>query len=74
MHLLLDRAKLEANVSGQASVEYAIVLTGVLALVLALGVLHAFLEDGQLPAHALWSSSHGIERVHEDNLGDTMSV
>ena len=70
----LDRAKPEARAQGQASVEYALVLTGVLALLLALGVLHAFLEEGRLPAHALWSSSHGIERVHEDNLRDAMSV
>lgn len=60
--------------SGQASVEYAVVLAGVLALIIAFGALHAFLEDGQLITHALRSSSHAVENVHFDNVADAMSV
>ena len=60
--------------SGQASVEYAIVLTGFLALVIALGVLHSFLEEGQIVEHALRASSHAIENVEFDTVKDVMSV
>lgn len=67
-------ASTSSDEAGQASVEYAVVLTGFLALIIALGVLHSFLEEGQLITHALESSSHGIERVHFDNTRDVMSV
>lgn len=59
---------------GQASVEYAIVLTGFLALVIALGVLHSFLEEGQIVEHALRVSSHAVENIDFDTLKDVMSV
>ena len=59
---------------GQASVEYAIVLTGFLALVIALGALHSFLEEGQIVEHALRASSHAIENVEFDTVKDVMSV
>lgn len=59
---------------GQASVEYAIVLTGFLALVIALGVLHTFLEEGQIVEHALRASSHAVENIDFDTLKDVMSV
>ena len=39
------------------------VLVGFLALIIALGALHSFLEDGALIEHALQSSSHAIERI-----------
>lgn len=60
--------------SGQASVEYAIVLTGFLALVIALGVLHSFLEESQIIEHALRASSHAVENIDFDTLKDVMSV
>lgn len=60
--------------SGQASAEYAIVFTGFLALVLALGALHTFLEEGQIVEHALRSSSHAVENIDFDTLKDVMSV
>lgn len=60
--------------SGQASVEYAVVLVGFLALIIALGTLHAFLEDGALIEHALQSSSHAIERICSGTTKDVMCV
>lgn len=68
------QARKSHNDAGQTSVEYAVVLTGFLALILALSVIHSFLENGQLVTHALESSSHGIEGVHFDNTRDIMSV
>jgi uncharacterized protein (UPF0333 family) len=59
---------------GQASVEYALVIVAFLALVLALGVLHEFLEDGQLPTHALQSASHGVANICTGTIKDIMSV
>lgn len=60
--------------SGQASVEYAVVLVGFLALIIALGALHSFLEDGALIEHALQSSSHAIERICSGTTKDVMCV
>lgn len=60
--------------SGQASVEYAVVLVGFLALIIALGALHSFLEDGALIEHALQSSSHAIERIYSGTTKDVMCV
>ena len=60
--------------SGQASVEYAVVLVGFLALIIALGALHSFLEDGALIEHALQSSSHAIERICSGTTNDVMCV
>lgn len=70
-HISTPRAPDE---SGQASVEYAVVFAGMLALVLAFGALHAFLEDGKIIEHVLRISSHAVEMVHIENLGDVMSV
>lgn len=60
--------------SGQASVEYAVVLVGVLALIIAFGALHAFLENGQIIEHALANSSHAIESFEFDNIKDFVCV
>lgn len=60
--------------SGQASVEYAVVLVGMLALIIAFGVLHAFLENGQIVEHALANSSHAIESFEFDNIKDFVCV
>lgn len=60
--------------SGQASVEYAVVLVGFLALIIALATLHSFLEDGALIEHALQSSSHAIERICSGTTKDVMCV
>lgn len=60
--------------SGQASVEYAVVLVGFLALIIALGTLHSFLEEGALIEHALQSSSHAIERICSGTTKDVMCV
>lgn len=60
--------------AGQASVEYAIVLTGFLALIIALGAIHSFLEEGALVTHALQSSSHAIENICTGTTKDIMGV
>lgn len=62
------------DTSGQASLEYAIMLTGFLALVITLGAIHSFLKEGTLVTHALESSSHGIEEVQFDTLKDIASL
>mgnify|MGYP000544325283 FL=1 len=68
------RATSQRSGSGQASVEYAVVLVGFLALIIALGTLHSFLEDGALIEHALQSSSHAIERICSGTTKDVMCV
>lgn len=68
------RATSQHSGSGQASVEYAVVLVGFLALIIALGTLHSFLEDGALIEHALQSSSHAIERICSGTTKDVMCV
>lgn len=69
-----QRAASQHSGSGQASVEYAVVLVGFLALIIALSVLHSFLEDGALIEHALQSSSHAIERICSGTTKDVMCV
>lgn len=68
------RATSQRSGSGQASVEYAVVLVGFLALIIALGTLHSFLEDGALIEHALQSSSHAIECICSGTTKDVMCV
>ncbi len=68
------RATSQRSGSGQASVEYAVVLVGFLALIIALGALHSFLEDGAPREHALQSSSHAIERICSGTTKDVMCV
>lgn len=63
---IADRAK--------RACEYAVVLVGFLALIIALGALHSFLEDGALIEHALQSSSHAIERICSGTTKDVMCV
>jgi len=48
---------------GQATVEYAIVLFGFLALVVGLGALWRFASGGELVEHALAVASHHIQAV-----------
>lgn len=55
---------------GQSTVEYAVVLFGFLALVLALGALWRFLQDGALVQHALQSASHHVTMVSKGALLD----
>ncbi len=64
----------DRNESGQASVEYAVVLVGMLALIIAFGVLHAFLENGQIIEHALANSSHAIESCEFVKIKDFVFV
>lgn len=67
-------AEMSQSESGQASVEYAVVLVGMLAIVIAFGALHAFLENGQIVEHALANSSHAIESFEFDNIKDFVCV
>lgn len=46
---------------GQATVEFAVVLAGVFAVVLACGLLWRALDRGLFVEHALMSASHHVE-------------
>jgi uncharacterized protein (UPF0333 family) len=75
MRIFLDRQpKVPTSERGQASAEYALVLVGMLALIIACGTLHAFLADGAIIEHALANSSHAIESFEVDNIKDFVSV
>ena len=47
--------------AGQATVEYVLVFAGFLSLVLALGALWRFVQEGSLVAHALYSSPYLVQ-------------
>ena len=49
--------------AGQSTVEYAVVLFAVLGMLVGLGVLGNFLQDGGLVQHALQSASHHLTAV-----------
>lgn len=55
---------------GQSNVEYAVVLAGFLAMLIALGVLHNSLREGLFVQHAILSASHHITNVHLGVLHD----
>ena len=46
--------------SGQSTVEFVVVLSGILIVVLALGAFMRFGDEGLLVLHALQSASHNI--------------
>lgn len=56
--------------SGQATVEYAAVLFGVLSLVAGFAVLARLFESGALMEHALMSASHCVQGVSLGSLVD----
>lgn len=58
------------DAQGQSSVEYAVVLAGFLALLVALGLLHDSFREGLFVQHALLSASHHINNVHLGVLYD----
>ena len=55
---------------GQATVEYAVVLFGMLAVVAGLSVLARFFESGSLVDHALMSASHHVSGVSTGSIVD----
>lgn len=59
--------------SGQSTVEYALVLFGFLALILAMGALGQFFQEGNLVAHALSSASHHVTLVSPGALRDVFA-
>ena len=56
--------------AGQATVEYAVVLFGMMAVVVGLSVLARFLESGSLIDHALMSASHHVSGVSAGSIVD----
>lgn len=53
-------ARLLKGCSGQATVEFAVVMAGVLAVVLACGLLWRAFDRGLFVEHALLSASHHV--------------
>lgn len=62
-------SKLEVE-AGQSTVEYAVVLTAFMGIVVALGMLMGSLEDGVFVEHAITAASHNVEVL----LGGTADV
>ena len=46
--------------AGQSTVEYAVVAAGFIALVVGLGAVSEFLQDGTLARHAAAAASHAV--------------
>ena len=57
---------------GQATVEYAIVFAGFLALIVGLGALWRMLGDGVLVEHAIAVASHHVQAVAPVVLVDVL--
>lgn len=51
------------RLSGQSTVEYAIVFAAFLALVLGLGAMADLFQSGMVVEHALQSASHHLKNV-----------
>ncbi len=62
-------SKLEVE-SGQSTVEYALVLSACLGVVVGLGLLMGSIEDGVFVEHAVAAASHNVEVL----LGGTADV
>lgn len=56
--------------SGQGTVEYAVVLAAVIALVAGFGALWHFFDAGTPVAHALQSASHHLQSAAAGAIGD----
>lgn len=64
------RLRLLDSDSGQATVEYAMVLFGLFAVIAGLAVVARFFESGALVEHALMSASHHVSRVSSGSIVD----
>ena len=60
--------------SGQASLEYALVMGAFASLLMGLGLLHQVLSNGLFVEHALQSASHVITNVSQGVLRDVFLV
>lgn len=60
--------------SGQSTVEYALVLSAFLAMLIGMGALHDFLTGATLVQHALESASHHISGVTSGALNDVFVI
>lgn len=56
--------------SGQGTVEYAVVLAAVIAMVVGFGALWHFFDAGTPIAHALQSASHHLQSAAAGAIGD----
>ena len=65
--LLADKMRSE---QGQGTVEYAVVLTGVLCAVMGLGALAKAMGEGLFVEHALMSASHHLQLVALGSVAD----
>lgn len=64
------RIRVDGANKGQSSVEYAVVLAAFLALVVGLGVMGRFMDEGVIVEHALQSASHHLQEVATGAWGD----
>ncbi len=58
------------NERGQGTVEYALVMAGILCVVIGLGALWDMLGGGILVEHALMSASHHVQAVTPGAVAD----
>ncbi len=60
------------GLSGQSTVEYAIVLAAFLALVIGLGAMADLFQSGLVVEHALQSASHHLKDVATGAWADVL--
>lgn len=60
------------RLSGQSTVEYAIVFAAFLALVLGLGAMADLFQSGMVVEHALQSASHHLKNVATGAWADVL--
>ncbi len=60
------------RLSGQSTVEYAIVFAAFLALVLGLGAMADLFQSGLVVEHALQSASHHLKNVATGAWADVL--
>ena len=58
---------------GQGTVEYAVVLAGVLCAIMALGMLAKAMGEGLFVEHALMSASHHLQLVALGSVADVFA-
>ncbi len=62
----------DIRLSGQSTVEYAIVFAAFLALVLGLGTMADLFQSGLVVEHALQSASHHLKNVATGAWADVL--
>lgn len=67
---MVTRPKITSDITGQSTIEFALITFGFLSLVIAVSVLwHAF-ADGLFVEHALSSASHHLSGISLGVVGD----